>query len=987
MVRPTLIDPSIDRRSARSAQTAPPPRWMQRLWRWHGVAIPALLIGLAPFGSAFAQGAPTMPAAGPVGDPTKCPWLNPTLSVATRVQLIMQKMTVADEIKIVEGQGSSQPYVFYVAGNPALCMPSLGFEDGPAGVADGLKNVTQLPAGVALAATFSRPLALQYGSVIGAEQSSKGSASDLGPTVNIDRDPRWGRSFESLSEDPKLSAEIGAAEIKGIQGQRIMAQVKHFDAYNQETNRNSQADDVIVTDRVLHEIYEPSFQTAIRDAGAASLMCAYSSVNGFYSCQSRSLLIGVLRNEYNFQGLVMSDYGAVHDLAAALAGTDSEQPFSNYFGAPLMDAVLNQTIPRAVLNSMVEPIVAEAFRFGFFNAPPGGSTTAVATTPAHVAFSTTLAANGTVLLQNRGSLLPLALGSDVAVIGAAASLQATTGGGGSAYVVPSSVVTPLTGIRAASTGNVTYAQGLPTDTQLAAIPAGDLSAPYSGTPFGGTYNATLTVPETGTYVIGLTNSCGCYTPTTLSINGTTIIDNPGTPPVSTYSVGVPLTKGQTYTLAISGASGGLTWATPSQLQAFIAPAVQAAKAAKAAVVVVADNTESEAADRPGLSLPSAQDELISAIAAVNPHTVVVVQAGAPVTMPWLRSVSSVLDTWYPGQTDGTALAAVLYGAANPSGHLPITFPASLADVPASTPAQFPGVGGLVQYSEGLLVGYRWYDAKAITPLFPFGYGLSYTHFKYSNLRLQNSSVDGVTPVKVSATVTNDGNVVGSDVAQLYMGFPAAAGEPPRKLVDFSRVTLAPGQSQTVLFTIKPSDEWWWDNLAWNETAGSYRVYVGNSSALSGLPLTGGYEMNTAIGNRRVAVSAPRSVTAGQSGMAAVTLSAGGNETLNQVSLALSAPGGWRVVPLASTVRNHLLSGETITVPFEVIPPSGAVAQNVTLYGTANFSPGTCAGSLGASAEASAADANPVALFNQAAQGASSCSAVTRHGGIQVRLLH
>ena len=292
--------------------------------------------------------------------------------------MIMQKMTVADEINIVEGQGSSQPYVFYVAGNPSLCMPPLGFEDGPAGVADGLKDVTQLPAGIALAATFSRDLALQYGSVIGAEQSAKGSAADLGPTVNIDRDPRWGRTFESLSEDPQLSAQIGAAEIKGIQGQRVMAQVKHFDAYNQETYRNSQADDVIVTDRTLHEIYEPSFATAIRDAGAASLMCAYSSVNGFYSCQSRSLLTGVLRNEYNFKGLVMSDYGAVHDLASALAGNDSEQPFNNYFGAPLMDAVLNRTIPRAVLNSMVEPIVAEAFRFGFFNAPPAGVPTAVA---------------------------------------------------------------------------------------------------------------------------------------------------------------------------------------------------------------------------------------------------------------------------------------------------------------------------------------------------------------------------------------------------------------------------------------------------------------------------------------------------------------------------------------------------------------------------------------------------------------------------------
>ena len=957
---------------------------LRRSLRWQGAAIPALLLGLAPFCStALAQGASTAtPAAGPVGDPTKCPWLNPTLSVAKRVDLIMQKMTIADEINIVEGNGSSQPYVFYIAGNPSLCMPPLGFEDGPAGPADGLKDVTQLPAGVALAATFSRDLALQYGSVIGAEQSAKGSAADLGPTVNIDRDPRWGRSFESLTEDPKLSAQIGAAEIEGIQGQRVMAQVKHFDAYNQETYRNSQADDVIVTDRVLHEIYEPSFKTAIRDAGAASLMCAYSSINGFYSCQSRSLLTGVLRNEYNFKGLVMSDYGAVHDLAAALAGTDSEQPENTYFGAPLMDAVLNQTISRAVLNSMVEPIVAEAFRFGFFNAPPGGSTTAVATTPAHVAFSTMLAENGTVLLQNRGSLLPLAKGGDIAVIGPAASTQVTTGGGGSAYVIPSSVVTPLAGIRAASRGNVTYDQGLPTDAQLTPIPAGDLSAPYSGTPFAGAYTATLSVPETGTYVIGITNPCGCYTPTTVSINGATIIDNPGTPPVSTYSAAIPLTKGHSYTLAISGESGNLAWATPSQLQAYIAPAVQAAKMARTAVVVVADNTESEATDRPSLSLPSAQDELISAVAAVNPHTVVVVQAGAPVTMPWLGSVSSVLDAWYPGQTDGTALAALLYGAANPSGHLPITFPARLADVPASTAAQFPGVGGLVQYSEGLLVGYRWYDAKTIKPLFPFGYGLSYTHFSYSNLRLQNGSVNGVTPIKVSATVTNDGKVAGSDAAQLYLGFPAAAGEPPRKLVDFARVTLAPGQSQTVQFTITPEDEWWWNNVAWDETAGTYTVYVGDSSSLSDLKLTGSYAMNTAIGNRRVTVAAPRSFAPGKSGTVAVTLSAGGNETLGAVSLALSVPGGWKAVPLASTTRTQLLAGDTVTVPFEVTPPTGSVTQDVTLYGTANLSPGAC---IGTTAEAGSQDQDPAVLFTRAAYGVGTCKAVTRNGGIQARL--
>ena len=332
--------------------------------------------------------------------------------------------------------------------------------------------------------------------------------------------------------------------IVGMQSQNVQAEVKHFDAYNQETNRNTQADDALISQRTLHEIYQPAFQTAIRDAGAAALMCAYSSVNGFYSCQSHSLLTDVLRNEFNFQGLVMSDYGAVHDVVAALAGTDDEQPENTYFGAPLEAAVQNGTIARAVLNSMVEPILAEAFRFGFFNTPPAGTTTAVATTPAHVAFATSLAEAGTVLLKNDNALLPINPSIGVALIGPAASTQVVSGGGGSAHVIPSATTTPLTGIQSASDGNVSYVQGLPTDAQLTPIPAQYLSAPYSGTNYGGSYTATLTAPETGTYILGFTNP-GSYNNTSLSINGTAIINNPGTPPVAIYSAHKSLHHGPT----------------------------------------------------------------------------------------------------------------------------------------------------------------------------------------------------------------------------------------------------------------------------------------------------------------------------------------------------------------------------------------------------------------------------------------------------------
>ena len=939
------------------------------------LAAPALLLGCVPFASAWAQGAP-------VGNPASCPWLDNALPVATRVNMLLSKMTIADEIALVEGNGTNEPYVFYTMANPALCIPAGGYEDGPDGVADQLMNVTQLPAGIALAATFSLPLAFQYGAVIGQEQAAKGSFADLGPTVNIDRDPRWGRTFESLSEDPQLTSGIGGAEIIGLQGQRVFAQVKHFDAYNQEINRNTTLDDAIVTERVLHEIYEPAFANAIDVAGAATLMCAYSTVNGLFSCQNPSLLTGVLRNEYNFQGLVMSDYAAVHDTSAATAGTDVEQPENTYFGTPLMAAVANGTIPRAVLNSMVEPILQEMFRFDFFNNPPGGSTGAVATSADHLAFSTTVAEAGSVLLKNSGAALPISPSASIAVIGPAAAVQVTSGGGGSAHVDPTSIVSPLSGIYAAATGSVTSVQGLPSDAQLANIPSGDLSSPYTGTGYDGTYTATLTAPETGTYIVGLQNNCLCYATGTLAINGTPLIVNPGTPPVSIYSAAISLTAGQTYSVSINGNSNALVWATPTTVNAAIAGAVSAARLASTAVVVVADDTESEETDRPSLALPSAQDLLISAVAAANPHTVVVVQAGAPITMPWLGQVAAVLDTWYPGQTDGTALASMLFGMSNPSGHLPITFPASLADVPAATAQQFPGINGAVDYSEGLLVGYRWYDAKSIAPLFPFGFGLSYTSFSYSNLQIANSSPDGVTPIGVTATVTNTGSVSGSDVAQLYLGFPAAAGEPPRKLVDYQRVTLSPGQSTTVSFKINPRDEWWWDKTGWNETSGTYTVQVGNSSATADLPLHDTFALATSIGTRKVTVTAAKSYSPGTPALVSVTLGAGGTETLNNVTLALAAPIGWKVSPAGPATRENVLPGQSIAENFYVTPPTGGVAENVTLYGKADLQPGLCTGQDTLDPQG----ADPVAFSQRVATiGTIPCIPVRRAGGVRTRV--
>lgn len=874
-----------------------------------------------------------------------CPWLNPKLSVARRVAMLMHRMTPADEIDLVEGQGIHKSYVFYMAGLPHLCVPSIGLEDGPAGVGDKLSGATALPAGVALAATWDPALAREYGAVIGAEQKAKGVAVELGPTINIDRDPRWGRSFESLSEDPYLTARLGAAEIQGIQSQGIMAQVKHFAVYNQETYRNTPADNVIVSQRALHEIYLPAFRAAIRRGKAASIMCSYATVDGIDSCQNRSLLTGVLREEWNFHGFVTSDYAAIHSMAAASAGTDMQQPMSSYFGQRLTHAVEDGSVPHAILDTMARHILTQLFRFDMLDHPPQGSLDAVVTSPAHDRLATRVAEAGTVLLKNHNHVLPLKsdAGGSIAVIGTAASASPVYAGSGSAYVIPSNPVSPLQGIKhvLGTARHAVYVQGLPTDHQLKSIPPANLSRPYHGTSQKGAYQAALTAPETGIYVLGFTNPCHCYAAANLSLDGRELLSNPGTPPTATYSTAVHLQKGKRYQIKLTGATSGLAWVTPSNLAPTIAKAVNAARHAATAIVVVGDNTESEAADRPRLTLPSAQNALIEAVAAANPHTIVVIDAGAPVAMPWLGAVAAVVDAWYPGQTNGTALAAILFGQADPGGHLPVTFPVRLDQVPAARPTRWPGVDGKVHYSEGIDVGYRWYDAKHISPLFPFGFGLSYTHFKFSGMKVESKPDNGGSPVVVTAQITNDGKVAGSDVAQLYLGFPTSAGEPPRKLVGFRRVELAPGQSKTLHFAISPRQTWWWHQTGWTASPGTYHLFLGDSSALTDLPLSALVAIRKTIGTRRVKIMAPPRFTAGQGEPVKVTLTAGGEATLHSVRLRLRAPPGWAVTPATVAPAIPAQPGTADHAVFMVTPPLWASNGYYTLYGLADLGRRAC----------------------------------------------
>jgi beta-glucosidase len=819
-----------------------------------------------------------------------CPWVHSKAPIATRVSQLLGQMTLDDKIAMVDGVGyanGTTGYVGHIAANTALCIPGLNLEDGPQGVADGVPGVTQLPAPVALAAAWDPALAREYGTVVGSEERGKGASVNLGPTVNIVRDPRWGRAFESYGEDPYLAGQTAVGYIDGVQSQGVLSQVKHFAVYNQETNRNTAADDAIVSRRAMHEIYFPQFQAAVQQAKAASVMCSYSTVNGQYACQN-TYLMNVLDKEWHFPGFVTSDWGATHSTApSALAGLDMNMPGgagfggTDYYGAPLKAAVQAGQVPLSVLDGMVSRILSEMFRFNLFANPPTGSLTDTVTTPAHAQTGRDVAESGTVLLKNAGRVLPLQPGRDksVAVIGADGGQYALTSGGGSAGVIAPYTVTPYQGIskRGAASGvSVSYAQGnLPDTGALTTVPASafpsGLTATYynnttmTGTPaatgtvsgadlawngqapaagvnasgWSATFTGTIDVPTAGSYALSL----GQTGTASVSIGGQTVFASQ-TGFGSTARATVTLPAGPASieidyadSIAVSGDGLTLGWAPP-QTPPLLDQAVAAAKQADVAVVF-ASNYETEGADLANIDLPASENQLISAVAAANPNTVVVLNTGSAVTMPWLNQVKGVIEAWYPGQDDGDEIAAVLFGDVNPSGKLPVTFPQSLAQVPASTAAQWPGANGTVQYSEGILVGYRWYATKRITPLFPFGTGLSYTTFAFSHL--------GVRPgprgtVQVTADVTNTGSRAGADVAQLYVADPASTGEPAEQLKGFQRVMLQPGQTRPVSFTLDRSAFAWWDEQSngWTVTPGSYGLMVGDSSV--SLPLTAHVEV-------------------------------------------------------------------------------------------------------------------------------------------------
>jgi beta-glucosidase len=797
-----------------------------------------------------------------------------------RVDSLIRSMTLAEKVSLLHGESdpAGEGQAGYMPGVPRLGIPPLRLTDGPAGVRLALP-ATALPAPVALAASFDTALARRYGATMGREGRALGQDVLLAPMVNIVRVPQGGRDFETLGEDPFLASQIVAQEVRGIQSQGLIATVKHYVANNFEDGRTSVSADV--GEQALHEIYLPGFEAAVA-AGAGAVMCSYNRVNGHFACDDPETLTDILRGELRFTGWVMTDWGAHHSADALTAGLDQEMPGGRgsprqpvYFGDSLVAAVRSGRVPELLVDRSVRRILTQMDRVGLLGGtiPPRLPLDTVV----DAATARTVAVKGAVLLKNEGGVLPFSPTglASVVVVGPTA-VTPMVGGGGSAHVLPLDTEAALPALRRRAPSGVVvrYFPGI--DLDGAAVPSAALATgaekgaspglarsedgksvgtdtviDFTGAhalPAGHEWRWTgvLTAPATGDYAVKLQTQGGRAS---LDLDGEPVVGGRGGGGSllatadglsnATRVVHLEAGVGHAVSLALeSGSRGGrggagtvqlrLAWVTPERRQAVLDQAVQAARNARAAVVFAHDE-ETEGVDRTSLSLPDDQDALIEALARANSQTVVVLQTGNAVLMPWIDDVSAVLETWYPGQSGGDATAALLLGQADPGGKLPVTFPRAASDAPTADSTRYPGVGGHAAYSEGILVGYRWYDAHDIAPLFPFGYGLSYTTFDYEDLDVRAAG-DGL---DVSFTVRNTGARPGTEVAQVYLGAPPNPPAPMtvKSLAGFRRVDLAAGESRRLTVHVDGRSLSYWSvtEHRWQRALGARPVLVGSSS--------------------------------------------------------------------------------------------------------------------------------------------------------------
>ncbi|MFD3870330.1 glycoside hydrolase family 3 protein [Streptomyces sp. NPDC058623] len=780
-------------------------------------------------------------------------------AASARADALLARMTTSEKEALIRCDFAAVSH---------LGIPALSMVDASAGLR-GEQGVTAFPVPIAQAAAFDENLAHRIGVALGTEGRAKGYNNLLGPTVDLVRTWHFGRQAESLGEDPLLAGRLGAALTAAIQSRHVTATVKHFAGYTQEVGRFFV--NCLISDRALHEMYQAPFRHVISAAPTTSVMMSYPKVNGTFATQSPSLFDDV-KVRLGLQGYTVPDFWAGDDqVAAARAGMDLAGLGSA--GVKLAPGALtNGAVPLSRLNDAARRILVTMFANGLVDNPVPTPARDVSTQE-HKSLAHEAAVSSTVLLANRAGALPLPPSlQSLAVIGPAGS-DAFTGVAGSSYVGPGDWTTPLDAIRsrAGAAVKVTHTQGSTGDVPLAVVPssvlrtdggAAGLSARYypradpSGSPaatrtdttvdfsaapvnalpgvWSASWSGTLTPTHTGLHRFSLLPAGTA----TLKIDGVTVVT--GSRGTRRFFLGpydyplqgtIDLTAGRAVSLELVYTNAtadpgtcGLTlgWQPASAIPA----AVQAARAADAAVVF-ANRVAGEAMDHGRLDLPGDQNQLIAAVAAVNPRTIVVLNTDGPVSMPWLDQVESVVQAWYGGRGMGTALAAVFFGDSDPSGRLPVTFPAYATQGPGATPASYPGKNATVSYDEGTAIGYRYYDARGQQPLFPFGHGLSYTTFTHGSLEAAFDPARR--SVTFAVTVTNTGSRRGTEVVQIYATLPSAASAEPRRLVAFGKVSLGRGAAQRLVFTIAPEDLMVWNSGNWTLVPGLYTFAAARAS--------------------------------------------------------------------------------------------------------------------------------------------------------------
>jgi len=782
-----------------------------------------------------------------------------------RVNELIGRMTLDEKISLLAGVG------FDTVEIKRLGIPALRMTDGPAGVRTG--QSMSFPSPVALAATFDPQMVYGVGKAIAQEAKAKDKNVLLAPCVNIQRTPFGGRNFESFGEDPYLAARMAVGYIKGVQSENVIATVKHFAANNQEVNRMTI--DAKVDERALHEIFFPAFKAAVQEADSWAVMSAYNKLNGYYASENHFLLTDILKNQWQFNGLVMSDWGAVHSTVPTLKhGLDLEMPTDVFLNkSAVRKALEDKQITESDIDSMIHGTLTAMILSGIMDGK--GSGPGSLDTPEHRDIALKAARESIVLLQNKLNVLPLDANKikSIAVIGPNAAV-ARIGGGGSAEVKPFAAVSPLDGIkRAVGQIRVDHASGMDVLDDTTPVPSENLRTPdgssnglaaeyfdnmtldgpprltridpqldfhwATGAPadnipadkFSNRWTGQLVASVSGRYAISLASNDGGR----LFVDDKLVVDVWGDHATLKGSTVVELKAGEPRKIRvehyenIGNADLVLGWKLLAE--SAMDKAVDAAKNADAAVVFVglSDAVEVETRDRKELGLPTEQEDLIRAVAKANPKTVVVVTSGGPVTMAnWVGQVPAVIQAFYYGEEGGNAIADVLFGKISPSGKLPATFLKRWEDSPAY--GRYPGDGKTVSYDEGIFVGYRWFDKNNIEPDFPFGHGLSYTTFNYSNLKLFPGK-DGST-VTAQFDIENSGGRDGAEATQIYIqDVESSVPRPAKELKGFQKLFLKAGEKKKISIPLDFDAFAFYDTAkrSWVAEKGEFKVLVGSSS--------------------------------------------------------------------------------------------------------------------------------------------------------------